>query len=110
MNQTPRRKKQEGRTYSMNNTKTMAMWALELLQRMTEAVPPPEGRKHALLLSEDGKGLTLHLTLGVGFLPVILEEEDYAKTASGLADEVCRHIHARADLLVPGRAPRKEGQ
>jgi hypothetical protein len=68
----------------MNNAKL-------LLQKLTILIPPGEDQRHNLTVNEDGN-LMLGLMLGDVFQYLMLEDEDFLKSADSLANEICRAV------------------
>lgn len=63
--------------------------SFELLQILTTALKPSDGRRHSLTLADDGSAtLILALSANGGFYKFNLDEDDFEEPADTLADEV----------------------
>ncbi len=60
----------------------------ELLQRLTDCVPPAVGKHHSLTIAEDIVGLVLGIYANGGWYKFTLDANDFDKDPDILVDEV----------------------
>jgi hypothetical protein len=67
--------------------------ARDLLQKISEAFPPPPGQRHAIALHDSG--LLLALRLADGCTTAILDDADLARDPGAVAEEIAATLRAK---------------
>ncbi len=74
--------------------------AKQLLEALTEALPPGEGQRHSITVADGNLAVTL--MLGERYVPAYLEDEDLDRPAGEIAEEIVGLIKAEHPQLVGG--------